>query len=64
MLNSIQQVRTLMYLVFLWVNTSSEERSLPAVNVLLSVTRQLNLTQVFIHIPVRHTRIYTHTLTL
>lgn len=42
-------------LVFLWVNTSSEERGLPAVNILLSVTRQLDLTQVFIHVPVKHT---------
>lgn len=50
---SIQNVNTLAYLVFFWVNTSSEERSLPAVDVLLSVTCQLNLTQVFIHIPVR-----------
>lgn len=39
------------YLVFLWVNTSSEEGGLPAVHILLRVTCQLDLTQVFVHIP-------------
>lgn len=43
------------YLVLFWVNTSSQEGSLPAVNILLSVTCQFNLTQVFVHIPVKKT---------
>lgn len=39
------------HLVFLWVNASPEERGLPAVHILLRVTCQLDLTQVFVHIP-------------
>lgn len=41
------------YLIFLWINTSPEEGGFPAVHIFLGVTGQLNLTEIFIHIP-RH----------
>lgn len=40
-----------LHLAFIRVDTSPEEGGLPAVHFLLGVTGQLDLTQIFVHIP-------------
>ncbi len=43
------------YLVFLRIDSRPQEGGFPAVHVLLRVTGQLDLPQVFIHVPERKT---------